>query len=79
MQLYIRDLAGSCVRPVRELKAFRKIMLKPGEEKEISFQVPVKDMGFYNRSCQYIVEPGEFRVFVGPDSASGLSAVYYIR
>ncbi|WP_187374131.1 glycoside hydrolase family 3 N-terminal domain-containing protein [Murimonas intestini] len=79
VQLYIRDMAGSCVRPVRELKAFRKIMLKPGEEKEISFQVPVKDMGFYNRSCQYIVEPGEFRVFVGPDSVSGLSAAYYIR
>lgn len=78
VQLYIRDLAGSCVRPVRELKAFKKIMLAPGEEKQVKLEVSVENMGFYNRKCEYIVEPGEFMVYVGTDSTKGLSQSYFV-
>ena len=79
VQLYIRDLVGSCVRPVRELKAFRKIMLDPGETKEVELEVPVQDMGFFDCTCNYVVEPGEFQVFVGPDSSKGLSESYFVE
>ncbi|MDO5422415.1 MAG: glycoside hydrolase family 3 N-terminal domain-containing protein [Eubacteriales bacterium] len=72
VQLYIRDLAASVVRPVRELKGFQKISLAPGEEKTVSFEVPVTRMGFYDQTCHYRVEPGTFRVFAGPDSTKGL-------
>lgn len=78
VQLYIRDLVGCCVRPVKELKAFEKIWLEPGEIKQVDLEVPVENMGFYNRKCEYIVEPGEFRVYVGPDSTKGLSQSYFV-
>lgn len=78
IQLYIRDLVGSCVRPVRELKAFRKLLLEPGETKTVELEVPVQEMGFYDRSCRYVVEPGEFRVYVGPDSSKGLNESYFV-
>lgn len=78
VQLYIRDLAASCARPVRELKRFEKLMLLPGEEKEVCFSLPVDEMGFYNRSCEYVVEPGAFLVYVGPNSAQGLEAAFAV-
>ncbi len=78
VQLYIRDLVGCCVRPVRELKAFKKILLAPGETKLIELEVPVENMGFYDRNCEYIVEPGEFKVYVGSDSTKGLSQSYFV-
>lgn len=78
VQLYIRDLVSSCVRPVRELKGFKKIMLDAGESKEISFEVPVKEMGFYNRACKYVVEPGEFKLYVGANSSVGLEESYRV-
>lgn len=73
VQLYIRDEKASCVRPVRELKGYQKIGLYPYEEKTCTFRVPVQNMGFYDRECRYVVEPGIFTVFVGPDSTKGLS------
>jgi beta-glucosidase len=67
-QLYIRDLVGSVVRPVLELKGFQKIMLKKGESKEISFEVSEKNLRFYNDKLEYKAEPGEFKLFIGPNS-----------
>lgn len=78
VQLYIRDLTASCTRPVRELKRFEKILLAPGEEKEVCFSLPVREMGFYNRACEYVVEPGAFMVYVGPNSAEGLEALFTV-
>lgn len=79
VQLYIRDLTASCTRPVKELKRFDKIMLEPGKEREVEFQLPVGEMGFYNNACKYIVEPGEFRLSVGPSSAKGLETTFYVK
>jgi len=68
VQLYIRDVTGSVVRPVKELKGFRKIFLQKGEAKEVRFTIGVDDLRFYNDKLQYIYEPGEFKVFVGGNS-----------
>lgn len=68
VQLYIRDLFGSVVRPVKELKSFQKVFLKKGESKEVTFTLTVDDLRFYNDKLQYIYEPGDFKVFMGGSS-----------
>jgi len=68
VQLYIRDLVASITQPVKELKAFKKVFLKKGESKEISFTLGVDDLRFYNKDLQYVYEPGDFKVFVGGNS-----------
>ncbi len=68
VQLYIQDLAASVSRPVRELKNFRKIMLKPGETKEVSMDVSTDDLSFYNSNLDYCWEPGDFKVYVGANA-----------
>jgi len=68
VQLYIRDVAASMTRPVKELKGFRRVTLQPGEKQRIEFVLTPEQLGFYNRQMKFVVEPGEFRVMVGPDS-----------
>jgi beta-glucosidase len=68
VQLYIRDMFGSVVRPVKELKGFQKVFLKKGESKEVTFTLAVDDLRFYNDKLQYIYEPGDFKVFIGGSS-----------
>ena len=68
VQLYIQDLAASVTRPVKELKGFKKIFLKKGEEKEISFIITEEDLRFTGPDNKAISEPGYFKVFVGNDS-----------
>lgn len=68
VQLYIRDLAASYIRPVKELKAFEKISLKKGEEKLVKFKFTGSDLGFYYPDGEFIVEPGEFNIMIGPNS-----------
>ncbi len=74
VQLYIRDKVGSITRPVKELKGFKQVMLQPGESKNISFDIVEKDLKFYNAELQYVVEPGEFEVFIGGNSRDVKSA-----
>ncbi|HJZ82487.1 MAG TPA: glycoside hydrolase family 3 N-terminal domain-containing protein, partial [Pyrinomonadaceae bacterium] len=74
VQLYIRDLASSVTRPVRELKGFQRISLKPGQKKRLEFRLTSAELGFYNRENQFVVEPGDFKVFVGASSEGGLEA-----
>ncbi|MBU7591284.1 beta-glucosidase BglX [Metabacillus halosaccharovorans] len=72
VQLYISDLVASRVRPIKELKGFKKVMLQPGECKNISFELEMKNLGFYNEEMEYVIEPGLFKVYVGPNSKEGL-------
>ena len=69
VQLYIRDRFSSATRPVKELKDFARITLKPGESKEVTFKITPDKLAFYDKKMQYGVEPGEFIVMVGPSSA----------
>jgi len=68
VQLYIRDRVASVVRPVKELKAFKKVFLKKGESREVRFTLTVEDLKFYGKDLQRIAEPGEFQVFAGSNS-----------
>lgn len=68
VQFYIRDVQASVARPVKELKHFERISLKPGEKRDVSFKITPDDLKFYNRNLEYVAEPGEFQVMAGPDS-----------
>lgn len=68
VQLYIQDLVGSVVRPVRELKGFKKVLFEPHEEKIISFEITDNMLKFYNQSFEYKAESGMFKVYVGGNS-----------
>ena len=68
VQLYIHDRAASISRPVKELKDFSRITLKPGESKEVVFKITPDKLSFYNYDLQYVLEPGEFDIMTGPDS-----------
>jgi beta-glucosidase len=68
VQLYIRDLVGSLVRPVKELKGFQKIFLRKGESKQVSFAITTEELKFYNNDLKQVVEPGDFKVFIGTNS-----------
>jgi len=76
VQLYLRDITGSVVRPVKELKGFQKILLKRGEAKEITFSIGVDDLRFYNDKLQYIYEPGDFKLYIGGNSLDVREAVF---
>ncbi len=75
-QLYVRDVTGSVTRPVKELKGFQRIALEPGEERQCHFNVSVADLGFHGLDTTYTVEPGEFTVWIGPNSLWGLEGKF---
>ena len=68
VQLYVADKVASMVRPVKELKGFQKVFIPKGQTKRIDFTLNVCDLGFWNNSMRYIVEPGSFEIMVGPNS-----------
>ena len=70
-QLYVQDLVGSVVRPVKELKGFQRVTLAPGETRTVTFELPVSDLAFWNIDMECVVEPGDFKLWVAGDSASG--------
>ena len=69
VQLYLRDRVASLVRPVKELKDFKKIMLQPGESKIIEFIIDKDKLSFYNQQLDWVAEPGEFEIMIGSSSA----------
>jgi len=69
VQLYLRDLVGSIIRPVIELKDFKKIMLKAGESKTITFTIDKEKLSFFNQQLEWVAEPGEFDIMIGASSA----------
>ena len=71
-QLYMQDVSASLVRPVKELKDYRRVRLGPGEAEEVRFTLPKKDMGFYDNEGKYRLEDGLFRLYVGGSSRSCL-------
>lgn len=68
VQLYIRDVAGSVTRPVKELKGFQKVAVKPGEARTIQFLITPEDLKFYNYDLQYDWETGDFDIMIGGNS-----------
>jgi beta-glucosidase len=68
VQMYIRDVVSSVTRPIKELKGFQKVTLRPGEETTASFDVTPDLLAFYDMDMKYVVEPGEFHIMIGNSS-----------
>jgi beta-glucosidase len=79
VQFYVRDEVASVTRPVKELKGFMRVTLQPAEARRVRFEVLVRDLGFSGLELQYIVEPGVFKLWIGPDSSRGLEGVFEVR
>lgn len=79
VQLYIRDVIRSITPPVKELKAFEKINLKPGESKEVKFTLGTDDLAFYHQDMSLAAEAGDFKVFIGPRSDTENSADFTLE
>lgn len=77
-QLYVQDKFGSVTRPVKELKRFARITLKPGEKKNVSFELPISELAFWNIDLVKTVEPGEFGLWVATDSQSGTEVSFHV-
>jgi len=65
VQLYIQDVVAKRVRPVRELKSFKKVTLEKGESKTVEFTLPVSELCYYDNNMKYIIEEGEFKIYMG--------------
>lgn len=79
VQLYIRDIVGSVTRPLKELKSFEKIELKPGESKTVNFKIAPETLKFYNYDLEYVFEPGDFDVMIGGNSKDVKSARFTLN
>lgn len=79
VQLYLRDLAASISRPVKELKNFEKVTLQPGEEKVVTFTLSEEDLKFFNPSLKYAAELGDFKVMIGLDSVDVKEAGFSLQ
>ena len=69
VELYIHDVVASITRPVKELKGFERIHLKKGESKVVKFEITDDLLKFYDRDLNYVLEPGDFEIMIGPDSS----------
>ena len=78
VQLYIHDKVASVTRPVKELRAFQKVSLKPGETKDLLFVLFEKDFAFLDQNLEWTIEPGEFEIMVG-NSVDNVKAVVVVR
>ncbi|MAU16548.1 MAG: beta-glucosidase BglX [Muricauda sp.] len=79
VQLYLSDMVRSITPPGRQLKGFAKVMLKKGESKEVTITLSPDDLKFYNGQLEFVSEPGEFKVFVGPNSDAQLSKTFMLK
>jgi beta-glucosidase len=76
VQLYIQDLVGSVVRPVKELKGFQKVFLTKGQSKQVTFTIDVDKLRFYNSELKYVAEPGDFKIYIGTNSQDVKEAAF---
>ncbi len=79
VQLYIRDLVGSLARPVKELKGFELVEIKKGETKTVNFEIGEEELGYFDNQGNFLVEEGEFKVFVGTSSVEVLEAGFLLE
>jgi len=79
VQLYIHDVYSSSTRPVKELKAFKKIFLKAGESREVIFDLTADDLKYYNHDLEFVCEPGDFEIMIGPDSRDVKKALLTVK
>jgi len=79
VQLYVQDLVASVTRPQKELKDFQKVYIHKGETQTITFTLSAAQLAFFDVNLKKIIEPGDFKLWVAPDSQSGLSTIFAVR
>jgi beta-glucosidase len=79
VQLYIHDIYGSTTRPVKSLRAFRKICLEPGESRKVVFQLSTDDLRYWNAALENVCEPGDFEIMTGPNSRDVKTVLLSVR
>jgi beta-glucosidase len=79
VQLYIHDPVASIEQPVRRLRAFQRVTLAPGQTKSVTFRLGANDVGFYDNSGKFIVEPGQIDVYVGDSSQATLTKSFTVQ
>ncbi len=78
-QLYVRQPVAAVSRPVRQLKGFEKVVLKPGESRRVSFELRAADLGYHDAQGRFIVEPGRFEAYVGGSSLAELKGEFMLE
>ena len=71
VQLYIHDIYATSTRPVKELKGFKKVHLAAGQSAQVEFTITADELSFYNHDLDWVCEPGDFDIFIGPDCQTG--------
>ncbi len=79
VQLYTRDLVASITPPVKELRRFKRIQLKPGESQTVQFTLNTSDLAFYNQEMELVTEPGTFHIWIASDSDNGLLGKFDVK
>ena len=79
VQLYVRDKVASVLRPVKELKGFRRVELEPGESTFVTFELSAESLGYYNEEEEFMIEPGKFKLWIGGDSQATLSEKFVVE
>jgi beta-glucosidase len=79
VQLYIRDLVASRTRPLKELRGFKKVHIEPGQASDVEFTLTASDLAFYDASLEFRAEPGDFQVFIGPNSSETKQASFTLQ
>ncbi|HEY8133864.1 MAG TPA: fibronectin type III-like domain-contianing protein, partial [Thermoanaerobaculia bacterium] len=78
VQMYVADPVASVSRPVKELKGFQRVALKPGESRRVEFNISRRDLQFWSDKG-WVAERGEFKVWIGPSSATGLEGKFELK
>ena len=79
VQLYVRDLVGDVTRPVKELKGFKKVLLRKGEKAAVTFTMYPSDLSYYHQDMSYTFDPGDFELFIGTNSRDTKKTAFSIR
>jgi beta-glucosidase len=79
VQLFLCDMVGSLTRPVKQLKRFERIYLEPGEGKTVRFEITPDDLTFWGADNRMVLEPGDYRVWIGPHSNEGLQGNFTFK
>ncbi len=78
VQLYVHDPVASIVQPVRRLRGFQRVTLAPGASQTVTFTLTPKDVGYYDNSGQWVVEPGDIDVYAGDSSTADMHASFNV-
>jgi len=79
VQLYIHDPVASVTQPVKKLKGFQKVFLRQGESKQVTFNIGLEELKFFNSDLKWVAEPGEFKVFIGTSSSDVKEASFTLK